>query len=208
MTSPTPERSAAPAHMAAAPAMPAEPATISRCPFRFLWALRGFGGSARRASAGSISAARPSGRNSGGMPMSAASISPHTSSPSPRRSPVFSSWNVTVMSARTQGERAAPLSPFSPEGMSTATTAAPRPRSRFIRSISAAAPPSGARDRPVPYSASTHTSGASGAPSGQSSGMPAARASARFFTASGDAGGAAGNSAQRPPAQAYIRAQA
>ena len=77
-----------------------------------------------------------------------------------------------------------------------------------MRSISAAASPWGARDRPVPYSASTQRSGGSVAPSRVSSGMPAARANARFSMASGVLGGSAGNRAQRPPRAAYSRAQA
>ena len=140
--------------------------------------------------------------------MSATSIAPHTSSPSARAWPVFSNWNVTVRSAFTQGSKAAPVSPFSPEGMSTATTFAPWSRSAFMRRIRSAAGPWGPRDRPVPYRASTQMSGAGTSASQESSGMPMARARSRLAMASGVFAGAAGNRAHLPPAFAYKRAQA
>ena len=150
VTRPTPLLSAAWAQIAAAPAMPRLPATISRWPLVPLWAFRRFSGRAARASPVSISRGRSSGKKAAGMPMSATSISPHTSSPSARKWPVLANWKATVASAQTQGEKAAPVRPFSPEGMSAAITRLPAARSAFMRSISAAATPSGARDSPVP----------------------------------------------------------
>ena len=58
-------------------------------------------------------------------------------------------------------------------------------RSALIRSISPASAPDGARDSPVPNSASTHASGRGRSPACSYTGMPQARARARFATASG-----------------------
>ena len=87
VTSPAPLRSAADAQSAAAPAMPKEPATISRWPQSPLWMLRGRSGST--ASRGSIHWAS-AGNCAEGKPTSATVISPQASSPSASFSPLFS----------------------------------------------------------------------------------------------------------------------
>ena len=71
--------------------------------------------------------------------------------------PGFCAAKHTVSSARTAAPRAAPVSPSTPDGMSTATTTAP-PNSRKRVGDRARASPSSAPRNPVPYIASTTTS--------------------------------------------------
>ncbi len=56
-----------------------------------------------------------------------------TSAPGSRTSPGFGAPNVTVRSARTAAPSTAPVSPFTPEGMSTATSGTARRRERLDR---------------------------------------------------------------------------
>jgi len=101
-----------------------------------------------------------------------------------------------VTSANTAAPGTSPVSPESPEGMSTDTTG--RPLS-LIRRINCSAAPEGARENPVPNSASTQTSGSS-SESGAISRTPASIARRWFSLASGDLGGSESANAASPPA--------
>ncbi len=101
--------------------MPGEPATTATADCH-LWALRGRGASERATSASSITHTRA---RLTSRPMSATSTRPASNNPSPWTRPVLRAAKVTVRSARRGSPSASPLSPSTPDGMSTASTGTP-----------------------------------------------------------------------------------
>ena len=112
---------AARAQRPAAPVIPGEPATISTAELH-LWSFRRRAGSNSATSASSISwsSAWPTGR-----PMSATETRPASSTPSPWSRPGLRAAKVTVRSAGSGVPAASPVSPSTPDGMSTASTGVP-----------------------------------------------------------------------------------
>src|SRR5260370_52535 len=102
---------------------------------------------------------RSSGTNPDGpprsMPMSATSTSPAWPAPGWNTSPGLSAENVTVCEACTASPSTAPVRPFTPDGMSTATHG---PSTASTASATHAASPSSAPRNPVPNMASTNAS--------------------------------------------------
>lgn len=98
--------------------MPSEPAT-SRTADRHLWASTGRAGSQDRTAASSTTWAVADDTS---RPMSATRTSPASEAPSASNSPGFQAANVTVTSATRGWPAATPVSPSTPEGMSTART--------------------------------------------------------------------------------------
>ena len=90
-----------------------------------------------------------------GNPIRSTSTTPACVAPGSRTSPGFGAPNVTVRSARTAGPSTAPVSPLTPEGMSTATSGTGDAASAPIAS---AYEPAGAPRKPVPKIASIATS--------------------------------------------------
>ena len=107
--------------------------------------------SRRRAPSGTP---RPRSR-SDGNPMSATRTAPANSAPGSTTTPTLGAPNVTVRSARTASPSTAPVAPFTPDGMSTATTGA---GDAFSPAIASAQSSSGMPRNPVPNSASIATS--------------------------------------------------
>ena len=210
VVSPAPARRAARVHMAAAPAIPRDPATISRWPKSFLCAVRLRTGSARAASETSARRRTSSGSRLSGMPMSRTASLPHTSMPPPSQWPGLAVWNATVTSARTQGENTVPSSAHRPEGMSALIVTEPASRSAFMRSITRAASPSGARERPMPNRQSAHASGRgiASSPRTSANANTAPRARSQFRIASAVRGCPTGRMMARPPFSANRRAAA
>ena len=119
---PAPACAAPAAASAAAPSMPGEPATTATA-VAHLCVSR-----ARRGTQGGHVGVLHQGDApvpSTGTPMSATTTSPASRRPSPWSRPGFSAAKVTVRSAAIGCPEAAPVSPSTPEGMSTASTSAP-----------------------------------------------------------------------------------
>ena len=146
VTSPAPDRSAPPAASASAPDMPADPATTMAVPTLRLWASSG---RRPRTRATSASSGTPitSGNCGVGMPMSTTTTSPACSLPGWKTMPSLRAAMVTVVVARMAGPSTLPVSPSTPEGMSTATTGRP---DRLTASTTWAAGPARAPRNPVP----------------------------------------------------------
>ena len=87
--------------------------------------------------------------------MSATRTAPASSAPGRIATPTFGAPNVTVRSARTASPSTAPVAPFTPDGMSTATTGAGEVLSPAIASAHSS---SGTPRNPVPNTASIATS--------------------------------------------------
>ena len=87
--------------------------------------------------------------------MSATRTAPANSAPGRSTTPTFGAPKVTVRSARTASPSTAPVAPFTPEGMSTATTG---DGDAFSPAIASAQSSSGIPRNPVPKSASMTTS--------------------------------------------------
>ena len=156
MTRPAPLRSAAVPTRNAAPVLPAEPATTSRCPELPLCASalrRGMRAAipARRAD-GSVRRGRSARRPA--RPRSTSSIRPTGADASTTR-PSLRAPIVAVTSARKTTPAARPLSASSPEGMSTAIL---RPPAAFIAASAAAGTSRTGPRNPVPKMASTTAS--------------------------------------------------
>jgi hypothetical protein len=90
-------------------------------------------------------------RRSSGNPMSTTRSSPACSAPGWRTSPTLGPPNVTVTKARTDGPRTTPVSPSTPEGMSTATIGTSE---AFRASMASRCVPSAGPRNPVPKIAS------------------------------------------------------
>ena len=93
--------------------------------------------------------------SAGSSPMSATTTSPAWKRPGATARPTFQPCIVTVTSARTAAPSISPVSAFTPEGRSTATTGTLR---AFTASISSAASRRGSPRKPVPNSPSIRTS--------------------------------------------------
>ncbi len=120
-TIPAPARCAARAARWAAPVIPREPAATTTAA-RHLWASAWRGGTHAATSARSTTPARARDTS---RPMSASTTSPASARPGWNTSPGLSAANVTVRTASTAPPGAAPVSPSTPLGMSTASTGAP-----------------------------------------------------------------------------------
>ncbi len=118
---PAPAWEAPAAASAAAPSMPGDPATTATAVAH----LCDEGDRRGTAAATSASSTRPTGGSPTGTPMSATTTSPASRGPSPWRRPGLRAANVTVRSAGIGRPEARPLSPSTPDGMSTASTRAP-----------------------------------------------------------------------------------
>ena len=188
---PAPARTQAMAHRAAAPAMPVLPAKRTDRPKTPLWASAARSG-IRGARSFSSRTERPfTAPQSAGMRIGATVTRPAQTQPWRRYRPGFGRWKVTVSAARTAPPTppsSSPVAPFSPEGISTATTGRPE---RFTSPMSCLATPSTGRDSPVPNRASTtaskeagHSDCAVSSSRSRRIGMPACRARKRSVPAS------------------------
>ena len=197
---------------AAAPLLPAEPATISTCPKLPLCPARG--------RSGKLAAAPKRVRDSAlqtvpgawsAMPIRATRTSPARLRPGSRSRPGLGSPMVSVASAETATPISCPVSADSPEGRSTASTrsAWKEPlRAALMRSMLSAAVPVTARVSPVPKIASTSTPRCGASQSGPSSRTPSARARSKFRAASSERDAASASTAARTRAPSPCRCRA
>src|SRR5215207_317974 len=126
-TMPQPVLSAPRTTIWGAPVVPREPATTSRAPAEYLWAGSAVRGILPLSESASVHTSEESTSASGGMPMSTAATSPARSRPGEITHPTFTACAQTVTSARTAAPCTSPVAPSTPEGTSTASTAAEEP---------------------------------------------------------------------------------
>jgi hypothetical protein len=120
-TRPAPARYAAVPASATAPVISLEPPITTAYPAERLCVSGSRDGTIAATSSAS-SSTRSLRIRSVGNPICSTSTTPACLAPGSRISPGFGAPNVTVRSARTAGPSTAPVSPFTPEGMSTATS--------------------------------------------------------------------------------------
>jgi hypothetical protein len=154
LTSPAPARYAASPIRLTAPVINLEPPITTTTPASRLCVSGGRAGSMAATSSPSVShtSAR---RRSAGNPMSTTSTRPAFSAPGRSTIPSLAAPKVTVTSALTATPSTAPVSPFTPEGISTATTGPPQ---SFSPAMARSPSPSAEPRKPVPKMASTATS--------------------------------------------------
>ncbi len=153
-TSPAPIRPAASAIRWAAPVIPREPATTTSTPEARLCVSTSRRGTIAATSSGSVTNVSARSEILGEADVHHAD-GPRALRARQEHDAALAAPNVTVRSLRTASPSTAPVAPFTPEGMSTATTGgAPA----FNPSIAAAHRSSGTPRNPVPKTASTATS--------------------------------------------------
>ncbi|MNS53205.1 hypothetical protein D3C72_859530 [compost metagenome] len=192
LSRPAPARSAASAAIAMAPPLPWLPPTHSTWPDSPLWLLARRGGSrsGRRDCVQHSAAATTPCQASSGSVSAASCLRPVYSSASPVYRPRWATMNCKVRVARTAAPGTQPRSASTPLGTSSANTSA---RCAFSASIKACAAPLGARAKPRPNRASTHTSAWASSPLKSATVPPADLKSVAARCANGVEGGLPGS---------------
>ena len=157
LSRPTPARRAARAAITTAPAIPGQPPTRRSVPTLFLCASGSRLGQLSAAHAGVVAAAAKTWSGTGGKPISTAINRPTFDRPGWSSVPSLGHPSATVTSASTASPAIWPVSPFTPDGVSNASTGR---SDRLIARMAWAWRSRGGPLRPVPRTPSTMTDAA------------------------------------------------